>query len=442
MSGLLIAAPSSGSGKTTVTLGLLRALRNAGHAIAPGKSGPDYIDPAFHAAASGVPCLNFDPWGMRSELLLANASVHSAGGRTLVIEAMMGLFDGAVDGTGSAAELATTLGLSVLLVVDCARMSHSVAALVSGFANFRAGIRVAGVILNRVGSDRHEKMLRDALGAIGMPVVASLRSDPVLALPERHLGLVQAGENQGLEQFIETAAWSISKSCDLDLLMRIVRQGPQRTSEANIPRLLPPGRRISVARDLAFAFCYEHMLLGWRRRGADISFFSPLLNEGPAEDADFIYLPGGYPELHAQNLAGASHFRAAMHRAADRNVTIYGECGGYMLLGEGMTDASGTRHAMLGLLPLETSFAQRRRHLGYRHVTPVSGNGPFPFAMRAHEFHYSSIVSEGAAERLFQVRDAHGKYLGEAGLKRGSVSGSFMHLIDLDENGDDTGPQP
>lgn len=206
MSGLLIAAPSSGAGKTTVTLGLLRALKRNGYAIAPGKAGPDYIDPAFHAAASGETCLNFDPWGMRSELLLANAAIHRFGGKDLVIEAMMGLFDGAADGRGSAADLASILGLSVVLVVDCARASHSVAALVSGFANFRIDTRVVGVILNRVGSDRHERMLREALGGIRMPVMGVIRSDASLHLPERHLGLVQAGEHRELDAFIDRAA--------------------------------------------------------------------------------------------------------------------------------------------------------------------------------------------------------------------------------------------
>nr|WP_316654603.1 cobyrinate a,c-diamide synthase [uncultured Gellertiella sp.] len=434
MSGLLIAAPSSGSGKTTVTLGLLRALRNAGVKLAPGKAGPDYIDPAFHAAAAGVPCLNFDPWGMRPELLLANATLHGSGGRTLIIEAMMGLYDSAVDGSGSPADLASTLGLTVILVVDCRGMSHSVAALVGGFANHRIDIRIAGVILNKVNSDRHEKMLRDALGEIRMPVLAVLRANRELALPERHLGLVQAGEQAGLDAFIEKAAAAVSEKADLDRILAAARQVPTRPSEANIPRLAPLGQRIAVARDLAFAFCYEHMLLGWRRRGADISFFSPLADEAPAMDADAIYLPGGYPELHAGTLAANNHFLTAMRAAAAGGTRIFGECGGYMTLGEGMIDASGTRHAMLGLLPVVTSFEKRKRHLGYRLLTPIAG-APFASPMRGHEFHYATIVSEGEADRLFAARDAAGNDLGKAGLRRGSVAGSFMHLIDLEGEG-------
>ena len=430
MSGLLIAAPSSGSGKTTFTLGLLRALRNRGVAVAPGKAGPDYIDPAFHAAAVGSPCLNFDPWAMRAELISANAALHRVGGRMLVIEGMMGLFDGAADGTGTPADLAALLGLSVVLVIDCSRMSQSVAAVVSGFANFRADIRVAGVVLNRVASDRHERMLRQALSAVRMPVVAVIRSDTSLALPERHLGLVQAGEHAALEQFIEAAAEVVAKACDFDLLLRAAQQHLIRTSAANIARLMPFGQRIAVARDIAFAFCYEHMLLGWRRRGAEISFFSPLADEAPSADADAIYLPGGYPELHAGKLAAAQHFRDGVKAAASRGVRIYGECGGYMVLGEGLVDAAGVRHEMLGLLPVVTSYEKRQRHLGYRRVVPLA-NSFFEKPMTAHEFHYSTIESEGEADRLFAVRDALDTDLGTAGLQRGNIAGSYMHLIDL-----------
>ncbi len=429
MSGLLISAPSSGSGKTTITLGLLRALRNRGVSVAPGKAGPDYIDPAFHAAASGTTCLNFDPWGMRPELIAANAALHREGGRMLVVEAMMGLFDGAADGHGTAADLAAMLSLPVVFVVDAARTSQSVAALVSGFANFRADIRIVGVILNRVGSARHELMLRQALRAIGMPVVAVVRSDPGLAVPERHLGLVQAGEHSGLEEFVERAASAVSAECDFDLLLR-AGAGSAKASPANIHRMAPLGQKIAVARDIAFAFSYEHMLLGWRRRGAEISFFSPLADEAPVADADAIYLPGGYPELHAGTIASASAFRSAMREAAERGVRIFGECGGYMTLGDGLIDAAGGHHAMLGLLPVVTSYETRKRHLGYRRVTPLPGSF-FEAPMKAHEFHYSTLVSEGDADPLFAVTDALDTDLGTAGLQRGNVAGSYMHLIDL-----------
>ncbi|UDF29099.1 UNVERIFIED_ORG: cobyrinate a,c-diamide synthase [Roseateles sp. XES5] len=430
MSGLLIAAPSSGSGKTTVTLGLARALADAGVALVSGKAGPDYIDPAFHAAASRKPCLNYDPWAMRPELIRANAALQAKAGDFLLVEAMMGLFDGAADGTGAPADLAATLGLPVVLVVDCSRMSQSVAALVKGYTDFRADIHVAGVILNKVGSDRHEAMLCTALAASGIEILGVLRSDSMLALPERHLGLVQAGEHGTLETFIAHAAEVVTRCCALDRLIAVAGTRPALPSMQPASRLSPLGQRIAIARDQAFAFTYEHLMAGWRAAGAELLFFSPLADEAPSADADAVYLPGGYPELHAATLANADRFRLGMQDAARRGARIYGECGGYMTLGDGLVAADGSRYGMLGLLPLVTSFAARRRHLGYRRVMPLAGSG-FATPMTAHEFHYSTVMEEGAADRLFAVTDAMGEDLGEAGLRRGVVSGSYMHLIDL-----------
>jgi cobyrinic acid a,c-diamide synthase len=312
MTGLLIAAPSSGSGKTTVTLGLMRALRNRGISLAPGKAGPDYIDPAFHTAASGKVCLNYDPWAMRPLLLSSNAAMASAGGEALIIEAMMGLYDGSVDGTGSPADLAAMLGLSVILVVDCGRMAQSVAALVRGYASHRDDVQICGVILNKVGSARHETMLRGALDAIGMPVLGVLRQDAGLKLPERHLGLVQAGEHGALDAFIEHAATQVEQGCDLDAILSLARPGPISRAQADIAPLKPLGQKIAIARDIAFAFCYEHLLAGWRRAGAELVFFSPLADEAPADDTGAVYLPGGYPELHAGTLANAATFKSGM----------------------------------------------------------------------------------------------------------------------------------
>jgi cobyrinic acid a,c-diamide synthase len=429
MSGLLIAAPSSGSGKTTVTLGLMRALRNRGIPLAPGKAGPDYIDPAFHTAASGRICLNYDPWAMRPDLLRANAATSAAGGEALIIEAMMGLYDGAIDGTGSPADLAAMLGLSVVLVVDCGRMAQSVAALVRGYATHRDDVHVSGVILNKVGSARHETMLRGSLDAIGMPVFGVLRQDNALKLPERHLGLVQAGEHGALDAFIEHAAMQVEQGCDLDAILALTQLRPAGQAVAHVTPLKPPGQKIAIARDIAFAFCYEHLLSGWRSAGAELTSFSPLADEAPADDADSVYLPGGYPELHAGALADAVRFKSGMMVARDRGARIFGECGGYMVLGEGLVAADGKRYEMLGLLPLATSFAQRQRHLGYRRVTPLDDSF-FDGPLMAHEFHYATILSEGAADRLFDTADAAGTPLGPAGLRRGQVAGSFMHLID------------
>ncbi|GAB4348407.1 MAG: cobyrinate a,c-diamide synthase [Oricola sp.] len=429
MRGFLVAAPHSGSGKTTLTLGLLRALRDRGIALAPAKAGPDYIDPAFHAAASGETCINLDPWAMRPELIRILAERHSAGDRLLAVEGMMGLFDAAADGRGSPADLAALLGLPVIFVVDCARMAHSIAALVEGFNRYRADVLMAGVILNRVGSARHEEMLRDALEPGGVRVLGAVRQDTALALPSRHLGLVQATEHERLESFIADAAFAVTVGVDLDRVAALTAMRNDDEVTAAVPRLPPIGQRIAVARDAAFGFSYPHVLQGWRRHGAELSYFSPLADEAPAEDADAIYLPGGYPELHAGRIASAQTFLGGLRAAAAAGKLIYGECGGYMVLGEGLVDGDGTRHEMAGLLPLVTSYAKRRRHLGYRLLLPLPA-APWHLPLTAHEFHYSTAVSEGEGERLFEIADARGAPHGKAGLRRGTVCGSYMHVID------------
>ncbi|WP_417708350.1 cobyrinate a,c-diamide synthase [Roseibium aggregatum] len=427
--GVLIAAPSSGAGKTTLTLALLRALKSSGCTVASAKSGPDYIDPRFHEAASGTPCINLDAWAMDRATLQSLARRQTEGRDILVVEGAMGLFDGAASGKGSAADLAATLKLPVILVVDCGKQAQSVAALVHGFQSFRPDITLAGVILNRVGSPRHEAMLRTALGPLEIDVLGALPRSQDLVLPERHLGLVQAGEHPDLEAFLEKAGDICARQIDLNRLNALA--APVATTAHATDKLPAPlGQRISIARDVAFAFSYPHMLEFWQRQGARLHFFSPLSDEAPAPDADAIFLPGGYPELHAGKLASARTFRAGILNAASTGALIYGECGGYMTLGAGMVDAEGTRHEMLGLLPLETSFETRKRHLGYRKATALGGL-PWQGLLSAHEFHYASIVSEGGAERLFSAEDAEGAELAQMGLRSGSVMGSFAHVIAL-----------
>lgn len=429
MSGCLIAAPSSGSGKTTITLGLLRALRNRGSSVSSGKAGPDFIDPQFHAIASGEKCYNFDPWAMRSDFLIEQHARLQKSESLLIVEAMMGLFDAAADGSGSAGDLATLLDLPVILVVDCSKLSHSVAAIVSGFSNFCDDVNVCGVILNKVASSRHERMLRSALSSQSVEVFGAIHRNDEFQLPERHLGLVQAGEHVEIEKFIDNVASNIEQSLDLDRIIEVARGISSPISIPAGSSLSPLGQKIAVARDVAFAFSYEHILDGWRRVGAEMSFFSPLNDEVPSYDADAVYLPGGYPELHAEKLSNCTNFKSGMGNAADENKIIYGECGGYMVLGEAVIDSDGLSHPMLGLLPLETSFANRKRQLGYRKILPKNGflwHGP----LRGHEFHYSTIHKAGSAEALFSVSDAEDNKLGDMGMRIGNIAGSYMHVID------------
>lgn len=431
--GLIIAAPASGSGKTVVTLGLLRHLRDAGQAVASCKVGPDYIDPRFHEAASGRPCLNLDPWAMRPATLARLAAEAADGAGLLVVEGVMGLFDGASDGTGSTADLAAAFGWPVVLVLDVRAQAQSAAALVHGFRSFRPEVAVAGIILNRIGSAGHEAMLRAALAPLGVPVLGALPRRPDLILPERHLGLVQAAEHPDLEAFLEQAGHLAGSHLDTGALRALARPAAPPADPAADGTTLPPlGQRIAIARDDAFAFAYPHLLRDWRAGGAELLPFSPLADQAPDGTADAVFLPGGYPELHAGRLTGNQNFLGGLRRAAERGAVIYGECGGYMVLGRGLVDAAGMRHALAGLLPVETSFAQRRLHLGYRHAETVADGplGAAGTAVRGHEFHYATLVEETADAPLFRAWDARGTALGNLGTRRGRVGGSFLHLVD------------
>ncbi|MGX1097305.1 cobyrinic acid a,c-diamide synthase [Amorphus sp. MBR-141] len=424
--GLVIAAPSSGSGKTVTTLGLAAALRARGLRVGVAKAGPDYIDARFHDAVSVRPAPNLDLWAMRPDLVTSIAADAAAGSDVLLVEGVMGLFDGPVAGPGSTADLARHLDLPVVLVVDASRQSASVAALVHGFTSFDPTVDVCGVILTRVASDRHEAMLRGALEAAGQLCLGCVRTDPALVLPSRHLGLVQAGEHPDLAAFAEAAGRAVAAGVDLDALLMTAAAPPE---AARHPTLPPLGQRIAVARDAAFAFAYPHLLSGWQAQGAEIRTFSPLADEAPDPGADAVFLPGGYPELHAGRLAAAGRFHQGLRAHAAAGHLVYGECGGFMVLGRGLVDADGVEHAMAGLLDHVTSFAERRRSLGYRsarHASPL----PWPADLRGHEFHYSAQTHPPSGSPLYEVADAAGARLPAAGAVRGTVCGSYLHILD------------
>ena len=428
-SGVILAAPASGSGKTVLCAGLLAHFRKRGLAARAFKAGPDYIDPGFHRLATGHDCVNLDPWGMRPETLSRRLAALCAGADLVVGEGAMGLFDGARDGTGSTADLAARLGLPVVLVVDSRGQGASVAALAEGFVNHRPDVTVAGIILNRVAGAVHEGLLRAALDARSVPVLGAVPRDETLSLPSRHLGLVQACESG--RHWLDAAASVVARSVDTDALEALAC--PLRATPTQTGAAIPPlGQRIAVARDEAFGFCYDALMEDWRAAGAAVMPFSPLADEAPDRSADAVYLPGGYPELHAGRIAGAQDFLGGLRDAAEGGAAVFGECGGYMVLGTGLIDADGQRHAMAGLLPLETSFRERRLSLGYRHAR-LAATGPLGAAgtsFRGHEFHYCRVVSEETGRPLFETRDATGASLGHAGMTQGSVSGSFIHLID------------
>jgi cobyrinic acid a,c-diamide synthase len=434
--GLIIAAPHSGAGKTTVTLALLAALARRGLVLRAAKAGPDYIDPAFHAAAIGSASVNLDSWAMSPPLLDALVACATADAEIFIIEGVMGVFDGAggISGRrGTTADLAALFGLPVVLVLDVARQAQSAAAVVRGFAAHDPAVRIAGVILNRTASDKHRALVAAAIAALGMPVFGALPREATLALPERHLGLVQAGEHADLAALIERLAATAERHFDLEAILSAAAPLTIKTSSNAGPALPPPGQRIALAQDQAFSFVYPHLVNAWRSAGAEIIPFSPLADEAPPDHADSCWLSGGYPELHADALAAARRFATGLRRFAETR-PVHGECGGYMVLGESLEIAAGKTHAMTGLLGHSTSFAKRKLHLGYRTARLLADNvlGSKGTTVRGHEFHYASLAAAGGDEAFAELADGEGRALGRAGGRRDRVTGTFFHAIAAD----------
>lgn len=440
MRGLIIAAPRSGAGKTTVSIGLMRALSDRGVRVQPFKCGPDYIDPAFHAMAARRTSFNLDPWAMDAAAI--GDIVHDAcdGADLAIVEGVMGLYDGAggagCNGRGSTADLARLTGWPIILVLDVSGQAETAAAIALGMAQY-GDVPIAGVILNRVAGERHRALIEPGLAQIGMPLLGAIGREERMQLAARHLGLVQAEELGDIEARIAALAAVVGEAVDLDRLA--VAAGPMGLAlvhkagdASSATRLKPPGQRIALARDPAFSFVYPHLLRWWRQSGAEVVAFSPLADEAPAADADAVWLPGGYPELHAGQLASAYRFKSGLAQLAARGVPVHGECGGYMVLGAGLVDADGARHAMTGLLALESSFKTRRLHLGYRRARLVvpSALGAAGSVVLGHEFHYATTTTAGD-EPLVDCVDARGRTIAETGSRRGSVSGTFFHMIDM-----------
>ena len=426
--GILISAPSSGTGKTTVMLGLLRAFSDMGLRVQPFKSGPDYIDPAFHHAAARKASFNLDSWGM-DEGLMNTIVAEGEDADIAIAEGSMGLYDGVAtkgaSGFGSSAETAVRFGWPVILVVDVSGQAQSAAATALGFMKYMPDLPFGGVILNRVASPRHERLARLGMDQAGIKVLGVLPRRGDLALPERHLGLIQAIEHPDLEQAISNYAGFLGEHVDLEAI-RAVAQGRNAPKVGRLVR--PPAQRIALARDAAFSFTYPHLLKAWRTEGAEILPFSPL-NDDLVPDADLVWLPGGYPELHAGTLAGANRFLTSLRKHAATK-PVHGECGGYMALGTTLIDKEGVAHKMAGLLGVVTSYEKRKFHLGYRQAVLQEAVIGYQRGsrLRGHEFHYSTILEEPDAP-LAQVTDADGNLVNETGSLRGHVSGTFFHMI-------------
>jgi len=424
--GLLIAAPSSGSGKTSLTLGLMAAYKRRGLEVAPFKVGPDYIDPGHHRAICGRPSDNLDSWFCSQQQLQDTFAAGCAGAEIAIVEGVMGLFDGVSGDSeeGSSAQIAKWLGLPVLLLVDAKAQARSFAALVKGFCDFDPELKVAGVIANRVGSERHAELLREAVASTpGLPpLLGCLPRQEDIVLPERHLGLVTADDLSG-EHGDKLAEW-VEQHLDLEKLRQLASSSVDvcgaATEVATVKKV-----RIGIARDRAFSFYYPENLRLLEQAGAELVPFSPLEDEKLPEYLAGLYLGGGYPELHADKLAENISLRRQIAAAAAADLPIYAECGGFMFL---CAEIDGL--PMSGVFPASAKMLPCRRALGYRQVelTGDSLLGSAGTTVRGHEFHYSEVEMPAAVERCYRLSRRGGKQLGTEGYRINNVIGSYLHL--------------
>jgi len=438
--GFLLAGTHSGVGKTSLSLGLMGAYRVRGHAVAPFKVGPDYIDPTYHTSVCGRPSRNLDTWLMpedemvgvfrRTVAALPGPAGAGRGPMPLaIVEGVMGLFDGlsGLDDRCSTAQVAKLLGLPVFLVVDCSSMARSVAAVVHGFRTFDPDLDLVGVILNKVASPTHETILREAIGA-GLPVVGVVPRRPDLHLTSRHLGLIPTVENDEIREVLDRIVEHVDRHVDLDLLLGLARplSGVADAAVAGAATLaLEPGvprRRVAVARDAAFSFYYQDNLDVLEEEGAEVALFSPVAGEGlPACDA--LYLGGGYPEVYAAPLAANRALREELGRAVADGMPLYAECGGYLYLGQ-QIEEGGVVHAMAGLLPTQASMSGKRLRLGYVEAEATSEHPLEGQRFRGHLFHYSN--TSGSTAPAYRV-SRRGETLDD-GWAGGQVVASYVHL--------------
>ena len=432
--GIIIAAPSSGSGKTIITLGLLRLLAQFGLNPQAFKTGPDYIDPHYHSFASYSECHNLDPWAMRP-LLISQLIARLGAHKLNIVEGVMGLFDGATLNSGSTADLAKHTGWPIVLVVDASRASHSLAALVQGFCNYRQDTQIKGLILNKIGSNRHKQMLIAALKPLNIPVIGAIPRHAQLDMPSRHLGLHQALEHTQINAFIDQTAAYLNQHIDLSLLQKLASDTvlTNQLADSVLDTVPPLGKRIAIAKDPAFSFLYPHFITSWLHKGCELDYFSPLNDEGPNPDCDAIFLPGGYPELHLHHLQEANQFKSAITHAVQSGKTIYAECGGHMVLGQSIIGADERTYLMTGVLPHQTSFVSPKMTLGYRQMQLASQSvfGHSNTLYKGHEFHYSSEIMQPHNKPLFKMKNASGDPLTATGIHDRNVYSSFTHLIDI-----------
>lgn len=434
--GFLIAAPGSGSGKTTVSLAIMAALARRSLAVAPFKCGPDFIDPGYHKAVTGSASINLDSWMCGDEFVLksfqTNLTCLTGPEPTVaIIEGAMGLFDGFGSSTmeGSSARIAAVIGAPVVLVVNARGMAASVAALLKGFAGFDRSVVIAGVIFNKVGSESHASLLKEVLER-HCPEIACLGCiprDETITIPSRHLGLVTVDDNPLLADSIRRLADLAERYLDLDRLVELELSKSTGIATCFISEKVErKSVRVAVARDPAFCFCYDDNLRVLEESGAELVCFSPLHDGELPEKITGIYLPGGYPELYAETLANNFSMRSSIKSAIDCGMPVYAECGGFIYLTDGMLEGSD----FVGVFPTRTKMLSKRKALGYREVRFICDTiiGNAKADCRGHEFHYSEILEmPDFVERCYNV-SRRGVLLADEGYRVKNCLGSYIHL--------------
>lgn len=427
---ILIAATQSGSGKTTITCGILELLRRRGIKTQAYKVGPDYIDPTYLSIASGAPVHNLDTW-LLDENKMADIFAKSANAADLsVVEGVMGLYDGGRGGISSTAAISKLLSLPVILVIDVKSMGESAAAIAMGFRDYDKNVLLKGVIINRVGSENHRQMICEAMEKIGIPVLGIIHRDAAIAIKERHLGLLPAQENENSDH-IKIIADTIEKGIDLNAILALAQTAePLTTKETNAPTA-EKQVKIAVAKDEAFSFYYPESLTELERAGAELTFFSPL-HDSAIPQADGLIFGGGFPEIFAKQLADNHSMKKSIKNAALEGTPIYAECGGFMYLTQSITDFEGTEHQMAGVIPAKCAMNDRLRTVGYVEAEALCDTiiCPAGTTIKGHEFHFSSADANEKENWpcafTFCKKRTGEKY--RAGYANGSVLGSYLHL--------------
>ncbi|MFP4158696.1 MAG: cobyrinate a,c-diamide synthase [Desulfobacterales bacterium] len=432
--GLVVAAPASGSGKTTVALGLLAALTKRGINTAAFKIGPDFIDPGLHAGITGRPGRNLDGWMLERSVNLEIFAQAAFGADMAVVEGVMGLYDGfsGASEAGSTAQMSKWLGLPVLLVVDAGSMARSFAALVKGFSEFDPDIEICGVVANNAASPGHLQYLKEAMQELPeIPLLGGIPRNAQASIPERHLGLFTAEDRVMTDERINALASIVSENIDLDRLIDLLDRVP--VKQAARPAPPEPSVRVAVAKDAAFCFYYEDNLEVLRENGCEIVFFSPVNDQKPPDNIHGLYLGGGYPELYARELSKNHFMRKSIHEICASGMPVYAECGGFMYLCRSLEDTAGNIFDMAGVYSFETCMQKRLSSLGYREIrlaenTPL---GPAGRVIRGHEFHYSHLKdpdAEKTAKDVYEASDRKGAGRNASGWLAGRCLGSYVHL--------------